>query len=46
MYFFPGSFFQEENWADSVHNHNNEHVMVWVISMRFVSGKSCIILAK
>ena len=32
---FPGSIPQEENWTDSVHNHNNEHVLVWVISMHF-----------
>ena len=25
---FPGSIPQEENWTDSVHNHNNEHVLV------------------
>ena len=24
----PGSNFQEENWTDSVHNHDNEHVLV------------------
>ena len=23
------------NWADSIHNHDNEHVLVWVISMHF-----------
>ena len=25
---FSGSISQEENWADSVHNHDNEHVLV------------------
>ena len=25
---FPGSISQEENWTDSVHNHDNEHVLV------------------
>ena len=24
---FPGSIYQEENWKDSVHNHNNEQVV-------------------
>ena len=24
---FPGSISQEENWADSVHNHDNENVL-------------------
>ena len=32
---FPGSISEEENWTDSVHNHDNEHVYVWVISMQF-----------
>ena len=32
---FPGSISQEENWTDSVQNHNNEQVLVWVISMHF-----------
>ena len=32
---FSGSISQEENWTDSVHNHDNEHVLVWVISMNF-----------
>ena len=27
---------QEENWTDSVHNHDNEHAAAWLISMRFV----------
>ena len=25
---FPGSISQEENWTDSVHNHNNDYVLV------------------
>ena len=25
---FPGSISQEENWTDSVHNHDNEYVLV------------------
>ena len=25
---FPGSISEEENWTDSVHNHDNEHVYV------------------
>ena len=25
---FSGSISQEENWTDSVHNHDNEHVLV------------------
>ena len=32
---FPGSISQEEDWTDSVHNHDNEHVLVSVISMHF-----------
>ena len=32
---FPGSISEEENWTDSVHNHDDEHVYVWVISMQF-----------
>ena len=35
---FAGSISQEENWKDSAHNHNNEHVMFWAISMYFVWG--------
>ena len=33
---FPDSMSQEENWADSIHDHDNEHVVVWVISMHFM----------
>ena len=25
---FSGSISQEENWTDSVHNHDNEYVLV------------------
>ena len=32
---FPGSISPEENWTDSVHNHDNEHVLVLVMSMHF-----------
>ena len=32
---FPGLISQEENWTDSVHNHDNDHVLVWVMSMHF-----------
>ena len=35
---FPDSISQEENWADSVHNHVNEHALAWAISMHFVWG--------
>ena len=34
---FPNSC-QEENWTDSVHNHDKEHAAGWAISMRFVWG--------
>ena len=30
---------QEENWTDSVHNHeSNKHATAWVMSMHFVWG--------
>ena len=33
---FPGSNSQEEIWTDSVHNHNNQHVVAWATSRHFV----------
>ena len=35
---FSGSISQEENWTDSVRNHDNEHVVTLVMSMLFVWG--------
>ena len=35
---FPDSASQEENWAESVQNHDNEHAVTWEISMHFVWG--------
>ena len=29
---------QEENWTNSVHNHDNEHAVTWAISMHIVWG--------
>ena len=34
----PGSISQEENWTNSVHNHDNDYVVNWAISMHFVWG--------
>ena len=25
---FPGTISQEENWTDSIYNHDNEHVLL------------------
>ena len=37
-WFLKNALRQEENWTDSVHDHDNKHAAAWAISVRFVWG--------